>query len=174
MEIVEKVKSELSGLIEAEKNGAVLGLGNEFKQDGITPVQAIARILNILPKTYIKCFQVPLGSEQHVLPEVLATKPEYLLFIDMVEQGKTPGTFTVITKDELMSDKNPGVFTKDPSISKFLQSLPKDMKLVAIGIQGKSIEFGVAQSAELAKAENELIDILEQIGVFNKKIEEAK
>ena len=171
-EIVEKVKSELSGLIDAEKFGAVLGLGNEFKQDGITPVQAIARILNILPKTYVKCFQVPLGSEQHVLPEVMATKPEYLLLIDMIDQGKPPGTFTVITKDELVSENNPGVFSKDPSISKFLQSLPQDMKFVAIGIQGKSIDFGVAQSAELAKAENELIDMLEQIGVFKKKEEE--
>jgi len=170
-EIIEKVKSELSGLIDAEKVGAVLGLGNEFKQDGITPVQAIARILNILPKTYVKCFQLPLGSEQHVLPEVLATKPEYLLLIDMIDQDKPPGTFIVITKDELLSENNPGVFTKEPSISKFLQSLP-NIKVVAIGLQGKSIDFGVAQSAELAKAENELIDMLEQIGVFKKKEEE--
>ncbi len=168
-EIVEKIKSELTGLIDSEKIGAVLGLGNEFKQDGITPVQAIARILNILPKTYVKCFQVPLGSEQHILPKVLAVKPEYLLFIDMIDQGKAPGTFTVITKDELISENNPGVFTKEPGIKKFMVSLPQEIKLVAIGIQGKSIDFGVAQSAELAKAENELIDILEQIGIFKKK-----
>ncbi|MHA1786044.1 MAG: hypothetical protein ACTSVY_14835 [Candidatus Helarchaeota archaeon] len=165
----EEIKAEINDLIEQKRPGAVISLGSEFKNDGVTPINITDKILNILPKTYIKILTLAEGGEQHFLPDIKKLNPEYLILIDMVDQGKPPGTISLIKKDVLLSNENPCVFGKSKDFTKFLESLPKETKVVAIAIQGKDLEFGVVQSAELGKAEDEVLKILQEIGVFKGK-----
>ncbi|NHI93869.1 MAG: hypothetical protein EAX96_15380 [Candidatus Lokiarchaeota archaeon] len=169
MTIVDEIKSEINDLIEQNKPGVVVGLGSEFRSDGVTPINITSRISNILPKTFLKVLPLAIGGEQHFFPDIKAFKPEYLIIIDMANLGKPPGSLAVIKKNILLSGENPGIFSKEKEFSKNLEAIAENIKIVTIGIQAKSIEFGVEQSPELEKAENEVIKILEQVGVYKPK-----
>ena len=169
MSIVDEIKAEINDLIEAEKNGVVIGLGSEFSSDGVTPINVTSRIQNILSKTFIKVLPIASGAEQHFFPDVEAFNPEYLILIDMVDLGKPPGTISIIKQDALLSDKNPCIFSKEKDFLKRLEPLAKKVKVLAIGLQGKNLEFGVEQTPELEKAENEVIDILANVGIYKPK-----
>ena len=169
MSIVDEIKAEINDLIEAEKHGVVIGLGSEFRNDGVTPINVASRILNILSKTFIKVINLAVGGEEHFFPDIEAFNPEYLIILDMAELGKPPGTMSVIKQDVLLSDKNPAIFSKEKEFLKRLEPLAKKVKVITIGLQGKNMDFGVEQTPELEKAEDELINILAKVGVFKPK-----
>jgi hydrogenase 3 maturation protease len=149
---VQNLRNKLKSSLEGAKRIAILGVGSELRADdnaGMFIAQALERSETQINKTIdLKVF---LG---HTAPENLSGEikkyaPSHVLIIDTADIGKKPGEVAVFTPED---SGGISFSTHKLPIKVLAQYLTQsiDCKIIIIGIQPKTLDFGKDVSKEVS------------------------
>lgn len=144
---------------------AVLGVGSEMRADDAAGM-LLAELLDIYTdKKDLKFrFKVFMGSTapENYTGEIKKFKPSHVLILDCAEMRSKPGEYMLLNIDQL----NDFSFTthKMP-ISVLVNYLEAETgcKTAILGIQPKTIEFGLPPTQEIKNAVHSLFDIIREM-----------
>ncbi len=155
-------KSQLSDfLIDCDKL-IVLGVGNELKSDdGVGPF-----IIKKLKEENIENDKL-LFIDAQTVPENFTGKirkeePTHLIIVDACLMDSQPGDMKIVDKDNFA---NIGISTHSMSLSFFVRYLEKDtdFKIIFIGFEPETMDWGAKPTSKVEKSANEFIEILKGI-----------
>jgi len=138
----------------------LMGIGNELRGDDAIGIY-IAQNFKNNDWTVIVAGQVP----EDFTGEIKKLKPDLLVIVDAALMGLQPGDFRIIPHNLI---PNVAFSTHGMPLSFFI-SYVRDFakKIVLIGIEPKTMEFGMDLSPVVRKAGDKIIDILKK-GNFEK------
>ena len=140
----------------------ILGVGNELKSDdGIGPF-----IISRLKKENLENDNLLLIDAQTV-PENFTGKirkenPTHIIIVDACLMNSNPGDMQIVDKDDFASI---GISTHSMSLSFFVKYLEQgtDFKIIFVGIEPKTMDWGNAPTPNVQKAADEFIKTLKGI-----------
>ncbi len=131
----------------------LMGIGNELRGDDAIGIY----IANNFKKDgwrVIIAGQVP----EDFTGEIKRIKPELLILVDAALMGLHPGEFRIVPKHII---PNVAFSTHGMPLSFFINYIGENaQKIILIGIEPKSMEFGDGLSPEVKKAGDKVIEIL--------------
>ena len=155
-------EAELNDFLSGFKKLIVLGVGNELKSDdGIGPF-----IVNKLLDENIENDNLMFINAETV-PENFTGKirkecPSHVIIVDACLMGKKPGEIRIVDKDDFT---NIGLSTHSMSLSYFVKYLQQDndFKIIFVGIEPETMDWGENPTANVEKTAIEFIEILKGI-----------
>ncbi len=138
----------------------LMGVGNELRGDDAIGIY-VARNFRKEGWKVILAGQVP----EDFTSEIKRYRPELLVIVDAALMDLNPGEFRRVPEDKI-----PKVaFSTHGMPLSFLMEYLRDYvgKIILIGIQPKSMEFGEGLSEEVKKAGDKLIELLKREGYEN-------
>lgn len=155
-------KSQLNNFLKDCNKLIVLGVGNKLKSDdGVGPF--IIRKLkeeNIENKNllFIDAETVP----ENFTGKIRKENPTHLIIVDACLMDSQPGDIQIVNKYEFA---NIGISTHSMSLSFFVRYLEKDtdFRIIFVGIEPETMEWGEKPTPEVEKAAVEFIEILKEI-----------
>ena len=162
---MQNLRNKLKSSLEGAKRIAILGVGSELRADdnaGMFIAQALERSETQINKTIdLKVF---LG---HTAPENLSGEikkyaPSHVLIIDTADIGKKPGEVAVFTPE---NSGGISFSTHKLPIKVLAQYLTQSIgcKIIVIGIQPKTLEFGKSVSKEVSVAVKDVSKTLKDV-----------
>jgi hydrogenase 3 maturation protease len=152
------LKDKLKSILKGAERIAVLGVGSELRADdiaGILAAQELDKASEEIGET--KAFKVFLGysAPENLAGEIKKFKPTHLVIIDSAEMGKPPGDIAAFPPEEAggMSFSTHKLPVK--VLAQYLRQ-SFECKMVIVGIQPKTLDFGKDVSSEVKKAVNEV------------------
>lgn len=152
LDLKNKLKSSLRGA----KKIAILGVGSELRADDIAGILAAQQIekssKQICGSIDIKVF-LGYTAPENLSGEIKKYGPTHVIIIDTADIGKQPGEVALFTPD----DAGGISFSTHKLPIKVLASYLTqsfDCKVIIIGIQPKTLDFGKDVSAEVDRAVN--------------------
>jgi len=182
-----RLKQKLQTLLENAKRVAILGIGSELRGDdavGLLVLNNLRHKIFAIKKRRIVCKLFNGGTApENLTGEIRRFKPGHLIMIDAVELGKRPGTVALVDIKKVestafLTHKLPVKLMLDylafaslpacPSSARDTTRVSQGMPLTAemsfttifIGIQPKSLDFGVPVSKEVSRASRQTADLL--------------
>jgi len=154
------LKKNLSSSLKGAERIAVLGIGSELRADDIAGI-LVAQDLEKLKNQNFKVF-LGYTAPENLSGEIRKFKPTHLIMIDTADIGKKPGEV------ELFTPENVGGIsfsTHKLPVKIMAQFLQKDIdcKVMIIGIQPKTLEFGKNISKEAKSAVAKLTEALQSV-----------
>ena len=159
------LKNKLKSNITGAKRIAILGVGSELRADDEAGILA-AQELDISSKEINKTmdFRVFFGytAPENLSGEIKKYEPTHVLIIDAADMGKKPGETAVFTPEDsggisFSTHKLPIKVLADY----LMQSI--NCKIVVIGIQPKTLEFGEAVSEEVKATVKYVSNIIKDV-----------
>lgn len=155
-------KSQLDNFLSDCRKLIVLGVGNELKSDdGVGPF-----IIKKLKDEKIENDTL-LFIDAETVPENFTGKirkenPTHLIIVDACLMDLRPGDMKIVDKDEFA---NIGISTHSMSLSFFVRYLEKDtdFKIVFVGIEPETMDWGEKPTPEVEKSAYKFIEILKGI-----------
>jgi len=136
------------------KRVVVIGMGNELRADDAVGIRVV-RLLKPCTNSRITVFEGGMTPEAFI-PSTCARTPTHLLIIDAAELGEKPGTWRLLSKDELES----GLFTTHmipaTEVAKEIQRRCGS-NIAFIGIQPKIRDVALSLSREVEHGANEVV-----------------
>ena len=155
-------KSQLSDFLTDCEKLIILGVGNELKSDdGVGPF-----IIKRLKEESIEndCL---LFIDAETVPENFTGKirkenPTHLIIVDACLMGSEPGDIKIVDKEDFAKI---GISTHSMSLSFFVRYLEKDtdFKIIFIGIEPETMDWGEKPTPEVEESANEFIETLKGI-----------
>ena len=151
---MESLKKILKTKLKGAKRIAVLGVGSELRGDDVAG-DLVARELESGCKYKCKSpearFFFGATAPENLTGEIKKFKPSHLIIIDSAELGSKPGTVKVLAPKDIggvsfLTHRLPTKIMVD-----YLQK-SLDCKVLVIGIQPKSLDFGKQPSKEVKKS----------------------
>ncbi len=155
-----KLKSNLKGA----KKVAVLGVGSELRADDIAGILA-AQELEKHPN--VKVF-LGYTAPENLSGEIKKFKPTHVIIIDTADMGKKPGEVAVFTPE----DSGGISFSTHKLPIKVLASYLQqsfECRVIIIGIQPKTLDFGKPVSKEVKSAVNDVSKALKDVIIASSK-----
>ena len=155
-------ESQLNNFLTDCEKLIVLGVGNELKSDdGVGPF--IIRKLkeeNIENKNllFLDAGTVP----ENFTGKIRKEKPTHLIIVDACLMDSQPGDMKIVNRYEFA---NIGISTHSMSLSFFVRYLEKDtdFRIIFVGIEPETMDWGEKPTTEVEKAAVEFIEILKEI-----------
>jgi hydrogenase 3 maturation protease len=152
-------------LLLAFLNGAekllLVGIGNRLRGDDAAGLTVISRLKSKKVKNAIlmDCGTVP----ENFTGEMKKLKPTHIIFFDAVEMGKDPGAYAVINEDEMCAGS---ISTHRQSLRILFRILREGIpgvRIMLIGVQPKSLEFGKRLTRPVDRGVNSLVDAMAKV-----------
>lgn len=151
-------ESELKEFIKDYEKLILLGVGNILKTDDgagpyiISKLEEKENVLLIDGQTMPENFTGLIRKEN----------PSHLLIIDACLMDEEPGTVKLVNREDFV---NIGISTHSMSLNYFVKYLEKDLpvKVVNIGIQPESMDFGEELTLNVYDNCNEFIKLIKEI-----------
>ncbi|MGA7677796.1 MAG: HyaD/HybD family hydrogenase maturation endopeptidase [Dehalococcoidia bacterium] len=154
----------------------VLGIGNLLLKDEGVGVHMVQKLTGIVDDANVNIIDA--GTYPDFL-SLVDDSTDKLIIIDAVKAGNKPGTIYRLTLDDLDLDSVPPISLHDIGVSDSLKMMallnrqPKSM--VVIGIEPKTIDFGLEPSPEVEDKLSEMIKlVLQEIEETNRAMEVNK
>ena len=155
-------ESQLSNFLTDCKKLIVLGVGNELKSDdGVGPF-----IIRKLQEENIENNNLLL-IDAGTVPENFTGKirkenPTHIIIVDACLMNSNPGDMQIVDKDDFASI---GISTHSMSLSFFVKYLEQGtgFKIIFVGIEPKTMDWGNAPTPNVQKAADEFIKTLKGI-----------
>lgn len=155
-------ESQLDNFLSDCEKLIVLGVGNKLKSDdGVGPF-----IISKLKEESIENKNL-LFIDAETVPENFTGKirkenPTHLIIVDACLMGLKPGDMQIVNKYEFA---NIGISTHSMSLSFFVRYLEKgtEFKIIFVGIEPETMDWGEKPTPEVEKAANEFIEVLKRI-----------
>ena len=155
-------ESQLDNFLSDCEKLIVLGVGNELKSDdGVGPF-IIKKLKgeNIENESllFIDAMTVP----ENFTGKIRKENPTHMIIVDACLMDSKPGDMRIVSKDEFA---NIGISTHSMSLSFFVRFLEKDtdIKIIFVGIEPETMDWGTKPTANVEKSANEFIDALKGI-----------
>lgn len=155
-------KSQLSNFLSDCNKLIILGVGNELKSDdGVGPF-IIKKLQeeNIENKNllFINAQTVP----ENFTGKIRKENPTHLIIVDACLMDSNPGDIQIVNRYEFA---NIGISTHSMSLSFFVRFLEKDndFKIIFIGIEPETMDWGEAPTPKVEKTALEFIETLKGI-----------
>jgi hydrogenase 3 maturation protease len=153
------LKTTLSQRLKGAKRIAILGIGSDLRQDDVAGML----VAQSLEKFYRKRRSSPklksfLGATapENLTGEIRDFKPDHIILVDTIDIKEKPGTILLLMADELgggvsfSTHKLPA----EVLVDYFVKSIGS--KVMIIGIQPKSLDFGKSPSKVVISAAKEV------------------
>jgi hydrogenase 3 maturation protease len=159
------LRQNLSKFLSDSSSLAVLGVGSELRSDDVSGM-LVAELLQIYADKNDKNMKVFMGATapENLTGEIKKYEPSHLIIIDTAEMKKKPGEVMILSKENV---NNFSFSTHKLPIKVMIDYLmqSQSMHVAIIGIQPKSIEFGLPPSQEIKEVAEKIaemiIDIME-------------
>lgn len=155
-------ESQLEGFLSNSEKLIVLGVGNDLKcDDGVGPF-IIKRLReediedeNLI---FINAETVP----ENFTGKLRKENPTHIIIVDACLMNWNPGDMQIVDKDDF---SNIGISTHSMSLSYFVKYLEKDndFKIIFVGIEPESLDYGENLTENVEKTAFEFINILKGI-----------
>lgn len=133
----------------------LMGIGNELRGDDAIGIY-VARNFRKVGWKVIVAGQVP----EDFTSEIKNLKPDILIMVDAALMNLPPGEIRIVPAEKI---PKVAFSTHGMPLSFFMEYIKEYVKrCLLIGIQPKSMEFGVGLSEEVKAAGDELIQILKE------------
>lgn len=130
------------------KRIAILGIGSELRGDDAAGILAAKQIRCFLVRNPKVRIFIGATAPENLTCEIKKYKPTHLIIIDSAELHKKPGTIALLDPNKIggvtFSTHNLPVKVMADYLIKSI-----DCKIIIIGIQPKSLEFGSSVSKEV-------------------------
>ena len=155
-------ESQLESFLSNSEKLIVLGVGNDLKcDDGVGPF-----IIKRLKEEDIEDENLIFINAETV-PENFTGKlrkenPTHIIIVDACLMNGNPGDMQIVDKDDF---SNIGISTHSMSLSYFVKYLEKgnDFKIIFVGIEPESLDYGENLTENVEKTAFEFINILKGI-----------
>lgn len=140
----------------------VLGVGNELKSDdGVGPFivkKLIGEDIENDGLMFINAETVP----ENFTGKIRKENPSHVIIVDACLMGLQPGEIRIVDKNDFADI---GISTHSMSLSYFVRYLEKDtdFKVIFVGIEPETMDWGEAPTAEVEKTAYEFMEILKGI-----------
>lgn len=130
----------LLAFLNGAENPLLIGIGNRLRKDDAAGLMVISRLKR---KKVKKAILMDCGTApENFTGEIKRLKPTHIIFFDAVEMGKDPGTYAIINEDVICAGS---ISTHKQSLKILFRILKEgipNVKIMLVGIQPKSLEFG--------------------------------
>ena len=143
-------ESQLEGFLSNSEKLIVLGVGNDLKcDDGVGPF-----IIKRLKEEDIE--------DENLIFINAEENPTHIIIVDACLMNGNPGDMQIVDKDDF---SNIGISTHSMSLSYFVKYLEKDndFKIIFVGIEPESLDYGENLTENVEKTAFEFINILKGI-----------
>lgn len=155
-------KSQLTDFLNDNEKLIILGVGNELKSDdGVGPFiikRSTDEVVQNEALIFIDAQTVP----ENFTGKIRKEKPTHVIIVDACLMDKKPGEMQIVDKYNFA---NIGISTHSMSLSYFVKYLEKDtdFKIIFVGIEPETMDWGDEPTSEVKKAAFEFIEILKGI-----------
>jgi len=146
--MLESLSNTLNGKV------MVLGVGNPLRGDDGAGPYLINQLKGQIDATLLDCEEVP----ENFLGKITENQPNSVLIIDAVDLGMSPGATAILEEDKI---ERIGWSTHRAPLQLFINCVKANTKakVLVLGIQPKSTEFG----SEISNEVKETIELLQHI-----------
>lgn len=151
---MENLKRTLKKILSEPGDIALLGIGSELRGDdacGVVVARQLKKSIKVNPKH--RGFKSFIGATapENITGEIKRFNPAHLVIVDAIDMGKKAGTIRLLSPEQadgisFCTHHLPLKILADY----FFQSI--GCKTVIIGIQSKSLDFGMALSREIRES----------------------
>jgi hydrogenase 3 maturation protease len=137
-------------------NTVIVGVGNVLRgDDGLGP-EVVNRLGEIEGRLCIDAGEVP----ENYFGRIVKEKPDTVLIIDAVQLFEKPGIYRLLEEEQILKT---GFSTHTISPGVFMKQLAEEIqgRIVMLGVQPKSIEFGEGLSEPVERTVRELVSMIE-------------
>lgn len=155
-------KSQLTDFLNDNEKLIILGVGNELKSDdGVGPF-IIKRLTDEVVQNEALIFIDAQTVPENFTGKIRKENPTHVIIVDACLMDKKPGEMQIVDKYNFA---NIGISTHSMSLSYFVKYLEKDtdFKIIFVGIEPETMDWGDEPTSEVKKAAFEFIEILKGI-----------
>lgn len=155
-------ESQLNNFLSDCEKLIVLGVGNELKSDdGVGPF-IIKKLKGESIENESLLFIDAMTVPENFTGKIRKENPTHMIIVDACLMDSKPGDMRIVSKDEFA---NIGISTHSMSLSFFVRFLEKDtdIKIIFVGIEPETMDWGARPTANVEKSANEFIDALKGI-----------
>lgn len=155
-------KSQLTDFLNDNEKLIILGVGNELKSDdGVGPFiikRSTDEVVQNEALIFIDAQTVP----ENFTGKIRKENPTHVIIVDACLMDKKPGEMQIVDKYNFA---NIGISTHSMSLSYFVKYLEKDtdFKIIFVGIEPETMDWGDEPTSEVKKAAFKFIEILKGI-----------
>lgn len=157
------LKRELKKSLKGAKRVAILGIGSPLRGDdalGLVLIEELKKSLRKVKKRLpLKLFSCGVTPENYT-GEIKRFKPSLILIVDALDMAKEAGKISII--DAKKKSANVSFSTHGMPLKMLIDYLIQSLgcRIVAIGIQPESIEFGLSISNKVNKAIKKISNLI--------------
>lgn len=148
---------QLNEFLKGYEKLLILGVGNELKRDdGVGPFI----VDNLDEKDNVICINVKTVPENFT-GKIRKEQPSHVIIVDACLMGGEAGDIKIVDKDDFV---NIGISTHSMSLSYFVKYLERDndFKIIFVGIEPETMEFGEELSEKIEKTAFYFINLLKE------------
>ena len=155
------IENELSNWLSNANKIAIVGIGNELRQDDFIGMQVTRNLKGIVSSKKISIFECETVPENFI-GAIGKIRPSHILVIDAAQIGLESGDFTPVGFERV---RGLTISTHNLSLEIFANYLKKvtDAKIALLAIQPDKIEFNAGMSEKLKKTASVLTNILTKV-----------
>lgn len=170
-----KLTAVLKQKLENARKVAILGVGSELRSDDAAGVLAARQIKKISSgkKSPLK-IKVFIGetAPENLTGEIKKFNPSHLIIIDSADMNAKPGRATIINPEKVGGTSFCTHSLPLKLMIDYLRQSCRDLEVIVIGIQPRTITVGINMSKELCLAVEELavtiVNLLQKDSVIAK------
>jgi hydrogenase 3 maturation protease len=162
---VETIKQTIKNWLPDAKRIALLGIGSELRADDAAGVLVAERLENSCRKLaggpILKVFSGATAPE-NLTGEIKKFKPTHLIIVDAADTGKKAGEIVLIKPERL---RGVSFCTHQLPLKIMVDYLSEsiDCRILVIGVQPKSLDFGGLPSQEIQKSVKIISDAIKEV-----------
>jgi hydrogenase 3 maturation protease len=154
------LSSSLETFLKDATRVVVIGMGNELRGDDAVGLE-IVRLLKTHQNQRLTAYEGHMTPEVFIAP-ACSLKPSHLLIVDAAELKQEPGSWRLLSRDEIQT----GLFTTHylPATA-VADELSRrcSTKVAFLGVQPKSREITFSRSIECKKAAQDIATLLRRL-----------
>jgi hydrogenase 3 maturation protease len=154
------LSSDLETFLRDATRVVVIGMGNELRGDDAVGLEVV-RILKAHQGSRLTVYEGHMTPEAFIAP-ACSLKPSHLLIIDAAELKQKPGTWRLLSRDEIQT----GLFTTHylPATAVADELSHRcGTKVAFLGVQPKSRETTFTRNTECKKAAQDIAILLQRL-----------
>lgn len=152
--------NNLEAFLKGATRLVVIGMGNELRRDDAVGLEVV-RLLEKHQSTRLTVYEGHMTPEVFIAP-ACSLKPSHLLIVDAAELKQKPGTWRLLSRDEIQT----GLFTTHylPATAVADELSQRcSTKVAFLGMQPKSREITFTRSPECRKAAKDIATLLQRL-----------
>ena len=155
-------KSQLTDFLNDCEKLIILGVGNELKSDDGGGPYIIKRLTEEVTQNEGLMFIDAQTVPENFTGKIRKENPTHVIIVDACLMDKKPGDMQIVDKYDFA---NIGISTHSMSLSYFVKYLEKDtdFKIIFVGIEPETMDWGDEPTSEVKKAAFEFIELLKGI-----------